>query len=622
MIHRANQSAVLALLLFYLTSPALGQGDSAPYPSTLLWGDTHLHSNYSADANTIGNTALTPIHAYAFAKGERVQVTSELHAQLTRPLDFLVVSDHAEYLGALAVHRDRNLLERVSELATGFFVAIMQLRDVQESPEDETAIIRRDTWERSLEMAEEANDPGNFSAIAGFEWTSMPQGDNLHRVVLFRDGIERTRQVRPYSVLESHDPRDLWAYLAHYEAKTTGQALAIPHNGNVSNGRMFALTQYDGSPMTSAYAEARARWEPLVEVTQIKGDSETHPLLSPNDEFSDYGTWDAGNLGANTLKQDNMLAFEYARSALKLGLQLEDSLGVNPFQFGMIGSTDAHTSLATADDDNFWGKAANQHPNTDNRFEGPFMIVRAPVEGGTQRNWSDQTIGPDDAVIESWEQVASGYAAVWATENTREAIFDAMKRREVYASTGPRISVRFFGGWDIDESRLAQGDPIPYLYASGVPMGGSLESSQRSDSVPSFYVFAQKDPEGANLDRIQIIKGWIDAEGALHEQVYDVAWSGERRLKAGRLPPLTSTVDLSDASYSQSVGAAVLTTLWRDPDYDANEKAFYYARVLEISTPRWTAYDEARSGRRHKAEAQREHQERVYTSPIWLNGSR
>jgi hypothetical protein len=608
-----TMSAMVGMSLF------LTQGVSASdeYPSRVYWGDTHLHSSFSADANVIGNVSLTPIDAYAFAKGQKVEVTPGVDTQLSRPLDFLVVSDHSEYLGALAVNRGRNLLEKVSGLSHRFFGAIMQLADITESPDDETALIRKDTWKKSIEMAEQANEPGIFSAITGFEWTSMPGGDNLHRVVLFRDGEARTSQVIPYSILESHDPRDLWRYMDNYEQTTGGKALAIPHNGNVSNGRMFALTQYDGSAIDNAYASARARWEPVVEVTQIKGDSETHPWLSPDDEFADYGTWDKGNLGGNAQKTPNMLAYEYARSALKLGLQIDQQVGANPFKFGMIGSTDAHTSLATADDNNFWGKAANYHPGSEKRTSGPFMIVRAPRADSQPIDWSDQTVGPNDTVIQSWEQVASGYAAVWATENTREAIFDAMQRKEVYATTGPRMSVRFFAGWNLDPDKVEQADGIAYLYEQGVPMGGELQA--KGDERPMFYAAVQKDPAGANLDRVQVVKGWLDANGQLHEKVFDVVWGGDRQIVNGRLEPVQSTVNLQSASYANTVGAEYLSTLWSDPEYQASERAFYYVRVLEIPTPRWTAYDEATLGADHPEEAQRVHQERAYTSPIWVN---
>jgi hypothetical protein len=592
-------------------------GASNDYPSQVYWGDTHLHSSFSADANIIGNTDLPPSKAYAFAKGQVVEVSPGVSAQLDRPLDFLVVSDHSAYLGALKVNRERDMMKVVGQLAQDFFTAIMNMANLTEDAKDDTALIREDTWQQSIQMAEQANDPGTFSAIAGFEWTSMPGGDNLHRVVMFRDGKARTSQVKPYSILESHDPRDLWQYMDSYEQTTGGKALAIPHNGNVSNGRMFALTQYDGSAMTEDYANARARWEPVVEVTQIKGDSETHPWLSPDDEFADYGTWDKGNLGGNKQKNNNMLQYEYARSALKLGLQIDEQVGANPYQFGMIGSTDAHTSLATADDNNFWGKAANYHPGSPKRNAGPFMIIRAEGSIADHQDWNDQTVGPNDLVIQAWEQVASGYAAVWATENTREAIFDAMQRKEVYATTGPRISVRFFGGWDLDSDKVAQANGFAYLYEQGVPMGGELQAN--GDQRPMFYVAVQKDPAGANLDRVQIVKGWLDASGQLHEKVFDVAWGGDRQIVNGRLEPVQSTVNLQSSSYANTVGAEYLSTVWSDPEYKASDRAFYYVRVLEIPTPRWTAYDEATLGVDHPKEAQRVHQERAYTSPIWVN---
>ena len=610
---------MLGGLFVGLMIPVAASAEPLGYPEVLLWGDTHLHSSFSADANTIGNTNLTPEDAYRFAKGQPVKVSEQAVAQLARPLDFLVVSDHAGFLGSLAVNREKGLLEKVGQLGRDFFIAIMDMADLREKADGEAAQIRKDTWLQSLEMAEQANSPGEFSAIAGFEWTSMPGGDNLHRVVLFKDDIDKTKQVVPFSILESHDPRDLWRYLDEYESETGGSALAIPHNGNVSNGRMFALSQYDGSSMTAEYAADRAHWEPIVEVTQIKGDGEAHPWLSPDDEFANFGTWDKGNLGAREQKKPEMLQFEYARSALKLGLKIEDELGVNPFQFGMIGSTDAHTSLATADDDNFWGKASNYHPKSPKRTQGPFMVIRSAGSIADHQDWSDQSVGPDDLVVAAWEQVASGYAGVWATENTREAIFEAMRRREVYATTGPRMAVRFFGSWGFKQPENSS-DLIPSMYRQGVPMGGKLKMGSLGDRKPEFFVMAQRDPVGANLDRIQIVKGWLGADGTLHEKVYDVAWSGDRSIDAeGKLSPVGSTVDTKMGTFTNDIGADTLTVRWRDGSYTNGQRAFYYVRVLQIPTPTWIAYDEAQLGVTHPGAAPRVQQERAYTSPIWIS---
>jgi hypothetical protein len=458
-----------------------------------------------------------------------------------------------------------------------------------------------DTWDRIMESAETFNDPGEFTAFIGYEWTSLVAGNNMHRVVIFRDDMDTARQVEPFTMTEpwgSPDPRDLWKWMAAYEDKTGGDVLALAHNGNLSNGIMFPVTEsYQGRRVDREYAETRAKWEPLYEVTQIKGDGETHPFLSPNDEFADYETWDKGNLSLSALKEDTMLAGEYAREALKNGLLLENKLGANPYKFGLVGSTDSHTALATAQEDNFFGKHAGTEPGPERMahpvgcFEGTCII--------------------------GWEQVASGLAAVWARENTREAIFDAMERKEVYATTGSRMSVRFFGGWEFDEADAASRSPAFAGYEKGVPMGGDLRE-RPADRTPRFLAYALRDPIGANLDRIQIVKGWLDGKGRTHERVYDAVWSGDRAPGAdGTLPPVGNTVNTDKATYFNTIGASELITVWEDPDFDPDQRAFYYARVIEIPTPRWTAYEKVRYQVEPPQQAPLITQERAYTSPIW-----
>ena len=352
-----------------------------------------------------------------------------------------------------------------------------------------------------------------------------------------------------------------------------------------------------GQPLTGDYAERRARWEPLYEVTQIKGDGEAHPVLSPTDEFADYENWDVGNLNLSVPKTDDMLQYEYAREALKNGLKLEDKLGSNPYKFGMIGSTDSHTALATAEEENFFGKHSGVEPEADrgNHPVGQF----------------------GDQKIVGWEQVASGYAGVWARENTREALFDAMMRREIYATTGPRILVRFFGGWDFTDGDAASRLPADIGYSKGVPMGGDLTSAPEGKS-PSFLVAAVKDPYSGNLDRIQIIKGWLDKEGKTQEKVYDVTWSTGRSFDTdGKLEPVGNTVDVANATWTNSIGSPELITAWTDPDFDPQVRAFYYARVIEIPTPRWAAYDAKRYGISAPEGVAMTTRERAYTSPIW-----
>jgi hypothetical protein len=387
--------------------------------------------------------------------------------------------------------------------------------------------------------------------------------------------------------------------MAAYEARTGDSVLAIPHNGNLSNGMMFSNETVSGSRLNRAYAQTRARWEPVYEVTQIKGDGEAHPFLSPNDEFAGYELWDSGNLDLSEPKSDDMLQYEYAREALKKGLRYEDRLGVNPFKFGLIGSTDSHTSLATAAEENFFGKHTGKEPS-DHRWAQPVLAT-------PERN------------VMGWEQVASGLAAVWATENTREAIWDAFRRKEVYATTGPRIVVRFWGGWEFTADDARSRLPAATGYTRGVPMGGDLTDAP-DDTTPTFLVGAMKDPLSGNLDRIQIVKGWLDNRGRTQERVYDVAWSdADRRQRGadGRLTPVGNTVDVANAIWTNTIGDPELITVWEDPDFDPDQHAFYYARVIEIPTPRWTAYDAKRYGLTMDAEVPMVTQERAYTSPIW-----
>jgi len=432
----------------------------------------------------------------------------------------------------------------------------------------------------------------------------MPGGNNLHRVVIFRDGADRVSRVLPMSQFDSTDPEELWKYLMVYEEKTGGRALGIPHNGNLSNGLMFAVETRKGQRFDRAYAERRNRFEPLVEVTQPKGDGETHPLLTPTDEFAAFERWDQGNVGGTAVKEPGMHQYEYARSALKLGLRLEQQLGVNPFKFGMIGSTDTHTALSTTEEENYFGKIASVEPNA-HRFEHP--AIRYPQN-------------PKNTIL-AWQLQAAGLAAVWARENTRESIWDALERKEVYGTTGSRPTVRFFGGWSFEPQDAKVRRPATVGYRKGVPMGGDLPVPQGelAGRSPTFLVAAAKDPYNGNLDRIQIIKGWLDGKGELQEKVYDVAWSGERKPdpKTGKLPPVGNTVDVANATWTNTIGSPELIAVWKDPAFDSGQRAFYYARVIEIPTPRWTAYDAKHFGIKMPPEVTMITQERAYTSPIW-----
>jgi len=589
-------------------SPWVEQG----FPQRPLFGDTHLHTAQSFDAVSFG-TLLGPEQAYRFARGEEVTSSTGVRGRLGRPLDFLVVADHAENMGTMSAIKD-GLPEVISdatvrawhqqfkaggdEIIKPYYAMVNMIATGEPLPAVLTnERLTRSIWERNNAAAEAFNEPGRFTAFIGYEWSSNVGGNNLHRVVLYRDGEAKANKMIPYSSFISENPEDLWRWMAQYEDHTGGQLLAIPHNGNLSNGRMYQDTQFDGSSINREWAETRARFETVMEATQMKGDGETHAFLSPNDEFADYETWDQGNMNLTVPKLPQMLQYEYARSALKIGLSIEQQVGVNPYRFGMIGSTDAHTGMAAAAEDNFFSKLPRVEPSA--------------------RRATDSLIKFVDKAYMSADIAASGYAAVWATDNTREAIFDAMRRRETYATTGPRMLVRLFGGWDFEQSDANTRRPALAGYTRGVPMGGELGTAPAGKS-PTFLIAALKDPIGANLDRYQIVKGWLDAQGELQEKVYNVAWSDKRKLdRDGNLAAVGNTVDVANATYSNSIGASELIAVWEDPDFDSSERAFYYGRVLEIPTPRWTAYDANYYGLTLPKNVPMITRERAYTSPVW-----
>lgn len=593
------------------------------FPERPLWGDSHLHTNLSMDAGLFGNR-VPPSEAYRLARGEEIVSSTGQALRLSRPLDWLVIADHSDgmgFVGDIAAGK-ANLMEYeqsarwMKGMAEGGEAGVAAALDLittfsndKMDPEmfalySPGSKIYKNVWEKVVADAEEFNDPGRFTALIGFEWTSLIEGNNMHRVVMMRDGPVRARQVVPFTMTApqgSPDPRDLWKYMGNYEKDTGGEILAIAHNGNLSNGIMFPLeAQWNGTEFDETYVTERAKWEPVYEITQIKGDGEAHPFLSPDDEFADYENWDIGNLDVSVAKTNEMLAGEYAREALKRGLIIETRLGTNPYKFGVVGATDSHTSLATAEEDNFFGKHTGYEPNA-TRMSHPFMKT-------------------DKGSIIGWQMVASGLGAVWATENTREAIFDAIQRKEVYGTTGPRMSVRLFGGWDYTNQDMNSRIPAVVGYEKGVPMGGDLRVMPEGAKAPNFMVFALRDPIGANLDRIQIIKGWLDADGTTKEKVYDVSWSGDRKPDAnGKVPAVGNTVDVPNANWTNTIGSAELMTVWTDPDFDPAKKAFYYARVIEIPTPRWSTYDAFRYGIDLPEGAPTSTQERAYTSPIWYN---
>ena len=531
------------------TKPPYSPYAGRSFPTRPLFGDTHLHTGWSFDAGTFG-AKLTPRDAYRFARGEELMSNTGQPVKLSRPLDFLVVADHSDNMGLytdlaagkpelLANPKGRRWYDMIQS-GKGGEAALEMIFSFGDGSFPKEMIYQPDTsayrtaWQGEIKAAEEYNDPGRFTAFIGFEWTSNTQANNLHRNVIFRGNGAQAGLVVPmvtFKPFGSDNPEDLWKWMAATEEKTGSEVLAVAHNGNLSNGNMFPMVETFGKKIDKGYVETRARWEPLFEMTQTKGTGEAHPYLSPNDEFADFEIWDKGNLDGSVPKTKEMLQYEYAREALKNGLVLESKLGTNPYKFGMIGSSDAHTGLAAMEEENFFGKTAPQEPSPERMTK---TFIKHPKSGVT---------------VMDWEVSASGFAAVWATENTREAIFDAMKRRETYATTGPRMAVRLFGGWDFEPGDANNRMPAAIGYAKGVPMGGDLRTAPQG-KAPTFIAAALKDAIGANLDRIQIIKGWVDKDGKTQERIYDVAVSGGRAIdKDGRCKtPVGSTVDVENAT--------------------------------------------------------------------------
>ncbi len=595
------------------------------FPTEVYFGDTHVHTSVSADAGASG-TRLAPRDAYRFARGEQVMSNTGQPVKLRQALDFYMITDHSDGMGAindiltgvpnivadpLGKQFHEAFAKGGQEAADAAFQLIGlfaqgKLPEVMNYQPGHPAYQR--VWDELVQAAEAFNEPHRFTTFIAFEWTSLVRGNNLHRNVVFRDGAERAGRILPYTTtppVGSPNPRDLWRWMQNYQDQTGGDVLAIPHNGNLSNGMMFALQDdfANAAPLDPAYAEARQKWERLYEASQNKGDGETHPALSPEDEFADFETWDMGNLDLSEAKTNDMLAGEYVRSGLQRGLSLETELGINPFKFGLVGASDTHIGLTTPDNDNFFGKFRQYEPN-------PHRADHLSKENKD-----------NGARLYSWQYISAGLTAVWASANTRGALFDAMQRREVYATTGPRMRVRFFGGYGFNKDDAKRRDLALLGYSKGVPMGSDL-SAAPADHAPTFLAYALRDPMGANLDRIQIIKGWLDAEGKPQEKVYDIAWSDDRQPDAnGKLPPVGDTVDLSIPSWTNSIGAPELGAVWSDPDFDPKQKAFYYARVIEIPTPRWTAYDRVKFKLDLPDEIPLKTQERAYTSPIWYTPS-
>jgi hypothetical protein len=592
------------------------------YPTRPYFGDTHNHTMNSGDAFMAGDR-LSPEQAFRFARGEEVVSSTGIPVKLSRPLDFLVVADHAEGLGVItqlyeghpALTSDPTLAGWAKAMKDGGEEAAKAQGELTKSQamgtlpapvKDPKVVvpIMKSVWQEHTATAEKFNEPGRFTAVIGFEWTSVPGGNNLHRNVLFRDDKDKADQVMPFSAWQSEDPEKLWEWMAKYEEKTGGRLLDIAHNANLSNGRMFELVDFGGNPLSKDYAERRARFDVLQEIIQTKGNSETHPVISPTDEFAgDMGVagWEYGNLTLTDKPlSPEMMPTNYLRAGLQRGLELEQALGVNPFKFGFVGSTDVHNSLTAIEEDNFFGKMPIQEPS-------PHRWSHVSKEGFGKTRYT-------------WHYLAAGYAAVWATENTRAALWDAMKRREVYGTSGTRMTVRFFGGWAFTAADARAGELPAVGYSKGVPMGGDLPAAPAGAKAPTFLVAAIKDPLFGNLDRIQIVKGWLGKDGQAQEKVFDVAWgdAGRRKIdRKGKLAPVGNTVNLATATWTNTIGSPELAATWTDPAFDPAQRAFYYARVIEIPTPRWTLYDVVRFGVKMSPEVPMTHQERGWSSPIW-----
>ncbi len=562
----------------------------------LLWGDLHIHTSYSTDAYTMGTRA-TPDDAYIFTRGGTIEHGAGYPIRIDRPLDFAAVTDHAEYMGtarldeAVLVLEERSLRERLLndgplQMTLAFIGATSAIAGGDlSSGTPEVEQIGMDAWAYMIETADLHYEPGVFTTLVAYEWTSMPDSQNLHRNVIYRGTHVPSI---PFSSLDSDNPEDLWDAL-DAQREEGMRVMAIPHNGNLSNGLMYDRVRFDGSAMDAAYAAQRMRNEPLSEIFQIKGTSDANPLLSPEDEFADFEIVTAQLSASGDYSEPRG---SYARDALRAGLEMSHNEGFNPYRFGVIGSSDSHNASSSVQESNHHGKLPVMDGTAALRLGKAVLL---PSKYQRQKRWG-----------------AAGLAAVWAQQNTRESVFDALARRETYATSGPRMSLRFFAGFTYRADMMSATDLLARAYRDGVPMGGELSGT----ASPRFALWVTKDPPGANLDRLQIIKGWVDEQGVSHEQIYDVAASGNRSPDArGKLAPVGNTVDVASATYSNTIGAAELKAFWTDPQFDASQPAFYYARALEIPTPRWSTYDAMRLG--VEAPLPTSLQERAVSSAIW-----
>ncbi|MGD9295026.1 MAG: DUF3604 domain-containing protein [Roseobacter sp.] len=605
-------SAVLA------ASPALAQNVGQPAgeagkPNPLnnvYFGEQHLHTSASADAYIQGNHKNDIDSAFRYNKGEAVVsgLTGEKHQRKT-PYDWTAVTDHAEYLGLLKglesdnppVSKDDPVVSGIAsddpavrDKAFGLLVGYFTRNERYEPFENKEFL--RSAWQRHKDVINKHNEPGKFTTLIAFEWTAMPNNQNLHRNVFFRDDEGPDM---PFSSFDSDRPEDLWTY-QDVQREAGHENLSIPHNGNLSNSLMYAPFTSEGAPIDARYAERRARNELLTEIIQTKSMSETHPALSPNDEFANFENGFKGLIG--TLPNaTGRTDYSFVRRALADGLGHQIDTGVNPFKYGIVGGADSHTGFSVNEENNYTG--------VHNIFD---MTPEVRLNSGAN------STGASSLVLGS-----AGATAVWAPENTREAIFDAMKRKEVYGTSGPLIRLRFFAGWDYPDDLIEDQEFVKKAYEGGVPMGGDLKPHPAKDlaKAPKFAVWALKDPESGNLDRIQIVKVWQQI-GHSYEQVYDVVWSDDRKVGAdGKVPAVGNTVDIKTATYDNSIGDSQLSAVWTDPDFDPTQHAAYYVRVLEIPTPRWSTYDAVALGIDPPSSVPATLQERAWSSPIWYTPS-
>ena len=602
---RKVHAVLLVLLLPSLASAqALGEPDrdlKKPNPlKNVYFGEQHLHSEMSPDAYAVG-TRQKMADAYRYGMGEEITLstTGEKFKKST-PYDFVALTDHAEYLGVFT-----QLADPKSPLSKSPLAKLINSPNVADKNKAASQVIAsitkgitmaefvtpeliRSNWKRHVDAANKYNKPGKFTTLIAFEWTSIPNSQNMHRNVFFRGD---TGPEVPYSSFDSVDPEDLWTYL-EIQRNSGHECFAIPHNGNVSNGLMYAPTNWRGDPIDARYARRRALNEPLTEIVQTKGSSDTHPSLSPNDEFADFEPF-PNLIGTSRISK---VKNGYIRQALTDGLMHEEKLGTNPFKYGIVSGADVHSGYSGNEEFNWHGAHGTADDTPKKRLD--------PKPNAS---------GESGAIVGS-----AGATAVWAEENTRTAIFDAMRRKETYGTSGPLIRLRFFGGWDYADGLVADPKFVEKAYAGGVPMGGDLPQKPEIAQAPTFAVWAVKDPESGNLDRVQVVKGWVE-KGKPRERIYEVALSDGREVdaKSGKAPPVGSTVDIKNATYTNDIGDTQLSVVWEDPDFDASQRAVYYVRVLEIPTPRWSTYDAKKLGVEPPKDVPATLQERAWSSPIW-----